>query len=330
MKKFIILISVITFASCSLLQDKGSNDIKATELNAKKSITEYTNQEIDRAKKEISHAVTSVITKADSTLTKQFIAVENSLNAKAEETKKELSEKISGIEDNITKAKAIGFVGIAIGIFGIVMAFLAYRKKPITDVNRVKSLICGEINSNDLIRSEIRRIVGGQNSSYRPTVTTPSQATINSAIETYMTSKKFRDILQQNMSSPAVQPQNVVETVKTAHTVSPIAKPLHQIYAKESSSMVLSSIQDTYQKGKSIYKLTMTDPNASTAEVNICIEQEEVKQRILKFDSQYLEPICTVIRSSNEPTQVIVKTTGMAERIGDEWNVVRPIIVEIE
>ena len=64
-----------------------------------------------------------MISKADSTLTKQFTAVEKSLNAKAEETKKELSGKISGIEDNITKAKAISFIGIAIGILGVVLAF---------------------------------------------------------------------------------------------------------------------------------------------------------------------------------------------------------------
>jgi len=333
MKKFVIIISVITLASCSLLPDKGSKDIEAinvAEQNAKKSITEHTNKEVVRAKNEISTAVASVISKADSTLTRQFSAVEESLSIKADETKKELSDKISEIENNITNAKAISFIGIIIGLFGIVMAFLAYRKKPRTNVNRVKDLIQEEINTNDFIRNEIRKIVGGQNSSYRSTATAPSQASIDRAIETYMTSKKFRDILQQHMSSPIVQSQNVEESVRTVHTVTPNAKPLYQIYAKESSSMVLSSIQDTYQKGKSIYKLTITEQNATTAEVSICIEQEEVRQRILKFDSQYLEPICTVIRSSNEPTQVVVKTVGMAERSGDEWNVVKPIIVEIK
>lgn len=108
------------------------------------------------------------------------------------------------------------------------------------------------------------------------------------------------------------------------------AKPVYQIYAKESNSMILSSIQDTYQKGKSIYRLTMSEANAYTAEVSICIEQEEVKQRILKFDSQYLEPICSVTRSSNDPTQVLIKTTGTAERIGEEWKVIKPITVEIK
>lgn len=102
MKKIIILLSVITLASCSLLPNNGENDneaIKKDQQTAQENISQYTDQEIDRAKKEIDNAVASVINRADSTLTNQFTAVEKSFNAKAEETKKELSGKISGIED---------------------------------------------------------------------------------------------------------------------------------------------------------------------------------------------------------------------------------------
>lgn len=333
MKKIIILLSVIALASCSLLPDNGGKDIEAinkAELTAKANINQYTDQEIARAKREIGNQVASVVSKADSTLTRQFNAVAQSLNTEAEKTKKELSGKISGIEDNITKAKAISFIGIAIGLLGIILAILAYRKRPRTNVTRVKDLIAEEINANDFIRNEIRRIAGGQGSSYRPQSSAPSQATIDRAIEAYITSKKFADILQQHMSSTAVPTQTVAESTKVVPSVAPAAKPMYQIYAKESSSMVISSIQETYQKGKSIYKLTMSEPNASTAEISVCIEQEEVKQRVLKFDSQYLEPICSVTRSSNEPSQVVIKTTGVAERVGEEWKVIKPIIVEIK
>ena len=294
MKKIIILLSVITLASCSLLPNNGENDneaIKKAQQTAQENISQYTDQEIARAKKEIDNAVASVISKADSTLTKQFTAVEKSLNAKAEETKKELSGKISGIEDNITKAKAISFIGIAIGILGIVLAFFAYRKRPRTNVNRVKNIITEEINTNDYIRNEIRRIAGGQSSSYRPQTSAPSQATIDRAIEAYLASKKFKDILQQYIALATAPTQSVAENIKMEPA---------------------------------------TTAKAYTAEVSICIEQEEVKQRILKFDSQYLEPICSVTRSSNDPTQVLIKTTGTAERIGEEWKVIKPITVEIK
>lgn len=333
MKKIIILLSVITLASCSLLPNNGENDnetIKKAQQTAQEKISQHTDREIARGKQEIDNAVASVISKADSTLTKQFTAVEKSLNAKAEETKTELSGKISGIEDNISKAKAISFIGIAIGLLGIILAILAYRKRPRTDVNRVKELIAEEVNTNDSIRNVICGIVGGQGSSYRFQSREQSQATIERAIEAYIKSKKFDDFLQQYMTSTAVPTQTVVESTKVGPSVASVAKPMYQIYAKDSSSMFLSSIQDTYQKGKSIYKLTMLDPNASTAEISVCIEQEEVKQRILKLDSQYLEPICSVTRSSNEPTQVIIKTTGIAERNGEEWKVIKPIIVEIK
>ena len=312
MKKIIILLSVITLASCSLLPNNGENDneaIKKDQQTAQENISQYTDQEIDRAKKEIDNAVASVINRADSTLTNQFTAVEKSFNAKAEETKKELSGKISGI-------------------LGIVLAFFAYRKRPRTNVNRVKDIITEEINTNDYIRNEIRRIAGGQSSSYRPQTSAPSQATIDRAIEAYLASKKFKDILQQYIALATAPTQSVAENIKMEPATT--AKPVYQIYAKESNSMILSSIQDTYQKGKSIYRLTMSEANAYTAEVSICIEQEEVKQRILKFDSQYLEPICSVTRSSNDPTQVLIKTTGTAERIGEEWKVIKPITVEIK
>ncbi|MFR5935082.1 MAG: hypothetical protein ACLUGU_05455 [Alistipes shahii] len=91
MKKIIILLSVITLASCSLLPNNGENDneaIKKDQQTAQENISQYTDQEIDRAKKEIDNAVASVINRADSTLTNQFTAVEKSFNAKAEETKK--------------------------------------------------------------------------------------------------------------------------------------------------------------------------------------------------------------------------------------------------
>lgn len=333
MKKIIILLSVITLASCSLLPDNGEKDVETinkAEQTAKDSIRQYTEQEIARANEKINNAVASVISKADSTLTKQFTAVENSLNAKAEETKNELSGKISGIENNITQANVLSIIGFAIGIIGIVLAIFAYRNMSKTNENRVKDIIADEINANNLIRNELRRIAGGQSSSYRSQAIAPTQATIDRAIESYMTSKRFRDILQQYIASITIPTQNIAETLKMECTSPPTAKPLYQIYAKESNSMILSNIQDTYQKGKSIYRLTMSEPNASAAEVSVCIEQEEVKQRILKFDSQYLEPICSVVRSSNVPTQVIIKTTGTAERIGEEWKVIRPIIVEIK
>ena len=334
MKKIIILLSVITLASCSLMPDNGkieNEEIERAEKTAKENIKKHTDQEIARAKGEISNAVASVISKADSTLTKQFSEVKKSLNTEAEKTKKELDGKISKIETEIKRATIIGFVGIVIGFSGLVLAFWVYRKRPRMGVNRVKEIINEEINSNNVIRNEIRKIADGQISFNRPQTGTYSQATIDRMIETFMRSKKFGDILKQYISS-LLPTRNIAETTKKELPVTqPAKRPMYQIYAKESTnSMILSNIQDTYQKGKSIYKLTMSEPNASNAEVSVCIEQEEVKQRILKFDSQYLEPICSVIRSSNEPTEVIIKTTGTAERMGEDWKVIRPITVEIK
>ena len=136
---------------------------------------------------------------------------------------------------------------------GIVLAFFAYRKRPRTNVNKVKDIITEEINTNDYIRNEIRRIAGGQSSSYRPQTSAPSQATIDRAIEAYLASKKFKDILQQYIALATAPTQSVTENIKMEPATT--AKPVYQIYAKESNSMILSSIQDTYQKGSQFIDL---------------------------------------------------------------------------
>lgn len=332
MKKIIILLSLVAFAGCSLLPDKESEDneaIAAAEQKAKNNISVFTDQEIIRAKTELRNTVSSAINKVDTTLIEKLQQVESSLNTKAEEMGKELNSKISMIEGSIDKAKAIGFMGIAIGLIGIIIATVACQKRPRTNINTVKNIILEEINSNDLIRTEIRNIIDGQKSSSRSQITAQSDS-VEHIIETYLRSEKFKNIIQKYINKNTyVSPdaKNETETNKRAETV---YKTVCQFFAKESNTMILSNIQDTYQKGKSIFKLTLLEPNATTAEVSICVEKEEVKQRILKYDSQYIEPICTVIRSSYEPTEVVIKSTGVAERNGDDWQVIKPITVELK
>ena len=332
MKQIIILLSLAVWAGCSFLPNKDGNDIEAITAatqEAKNDISAFTDQEIKRAKTELRNTVSSAVNKADTTLTKKFQQIESSLNIKAEETKKELNSKISGIEDSIAKAKTISFVGIAIGLIGIIIATVTCRKRPRTNLNTMKNIILEEISSNDLIRAEIRSIINGQSSS-RSQIMFQSKDSVEHIIETYLMSKKFKAIIQQYINANTYVPPDIKNEAETDNGAKAVPKTAYQIFAKESNTMTLSNIQDTYQKGKSIFRLTLYEPNAATAEVSICVEQEEVKQRILKFDSQYLEPICNVTRSSNEPTEVLIKSTGIAERNGDDWKVTKPITVELK
>ncbi len=343
MKRIALIISIIavSFSSCSLLTDEESKDIAAiqkAETEAVQRIKNASVTEVENAKREINLAVTDVISKADTTLTQKFQVVERAMTQKAEETKKDLGNRIQGIEDRITKSCIIGLVGAFLGLVGLIVAILAYRKKPRTNIRRVKELIHEEIFDNPNFPNTIRSIINGASNSRLQTgsgYSSITQQQIIREVEAYIHSRKFKEqlesILQTQTGKPILPNISTESTIKTSRMgAQPSTSPLYELYAKESDSMQLSSIQNSYQKGKSIYKLILAEPNSNTAQVSLCIEQEDAKERILAYDNQYLEPICIVSRLSSQPATVEVKSMGMAERIGEEWKVSKQVIVEIK
>lgn len=338
MKKIILIISIlaVSFSSCSLLSDEGSKDITAiqnAENEAVQRIQKASVTEIESAKREISLAATDVISKADTTLTKKFQVVEQ----KAEAIEKDLGNRIQGIEDRITRSYIVGLVGTFIGIVGLIIAILAYIK---IRTDRVKDLINKEVFNNSKLTDKIQRIVNETSNSRKQTGSTYSSTTqqqvIQKTIKNYIDSREFKDQLEVILKAQTRKPDQPSVSTETSSVnpprtvMQPAVKSSYELYAKESNSMQLSSIQSSYQKGKSIYKLILADPNSNTAQVSLCIEQEDAKERILAYDNQYLDPICLVSRLSSQPTNVEVKSAGTAERIGEEWKVTKQVIVEIK
>lgn len=344
MKKIILIISIlaVSFSSCSLLSDEGSKDITAiqnAENEAVQRIQKASVTEIESAKREISLAATDVISKADTTLTKKFQVVEQ----KAEAIEKDFGNRIQGIEDRITRSYIVGLVGTFIGIVGLIIAILAYKKNRTDQVKdlinkQVKDLINKEVFNNPKLT--IQRIVNETSNSRQQTGSTYSSTTqqqvIQKTIKNYIDSREFKDQLEVILKAQTRKPDQPSVSTETSSVnpprtvMQPAVKSSYELYAKESNSMQLSSIQSSYQKGKSIYKLILADPNSNTAQVSLCIEQEDAKERILAYDNQYLDPICLVSRLSSQPTNVEVKSAGTAERIGEEWKVTKQVIVEIK
>lgn len=338
MKKIILIISIlaVSFSSCSLLSDEGSKDITAiqnAENEAVQRIQKASVTEIESAKREISLAATDVISKADTTLTKKFQVVEQ----KAEAIEKDLGNRIQGIEDRITRSYIVGLVGTFIGIVGLIIAILAYKKNR---TDQVKDLINKEVFNNPELTDKIQSIVNKASNSRKQTGSTYSSTTqqqvIQKTIKNYIDSREFKDQLEVILKAQTRKPDQPSVSTETSSVnpprtvMQPTVKSSYELYAKESNSMQLPSIQSSYQKGKSIYKLILADPNSNTAQVSLCIEQEDAKERILAYDNQYLAPICLVSRLSSQPTNVEVKSAGTAERIGEEWKVTKQVIVEIK
>ena len=283
----------------------------ATE-EAEHKISSSATSKLGEASKEIEAAIQMAQVTISENVSKEAKEANEQISARLKDTKKQIDNSM----EVARLALLLSLVAIGLGVVVLLFEFINF-------------IIYDSLDDDEQIKRRVKQLIDSRNSvaQLRPSL---SRNDVERILDEFICSKKFEDILHQHIATSPVPKTDVSYASKVDNTERTVAKVTYLIYAKESNSMVLSNIQDTYQKGKSIYKLIMSEPNASTAEVSVCIEQEEVKQRILKFDSQYLEPICSVTRSSNDPTQVVIKTTGTAERIGEEWKVIRPIIVEIK
>ena len=103
-----------------------------------------------------------------------------------------------------------------------------------------------------------------------------------------------------------------------------------ELYARDSTTRVLSDIFQSHQKGKTIYKLIMDSPNSTTAILDLCVDKEDAVGRILRFNNEDIESICTVSRNSDRPEKVRVLKRGKAEKVGNsEWNVTEKVEIEL-
>lgn len=342
MKK-ISLIVLIVFTSllsgCDSISflNNDKNQIEAETAAAIDKIKKAAQDATEEAEHKISSSATSKLGEAskeiEAAIQMAQVTISENVSKEAKEANEQISARLKDTKKQIDNSMEVARLAlllslVAIGLGVVVIVILFDTRKKCREFN-IRRIIYDSLDDDEQIKRRVKQLIDSRNSvaQLRPSL---SRNDVERILDEFICSKKFEDILHQHIATSPVPKTDVSYASKVDNTERTVAKVTYLIYAKESNSMVLSNIQDTYQKGKSIYKLIMSEPNASTAEVSVCIEQEEVKQRILKFDSQYLEPICSVTRSSNDPTQVVIKTTGTAERIGEEWKVIRPIIVEIK
>ena len=334
MKRIILntLISAVSFCSCSSLSNEESKDIVAIQevkIEAIQQIKDSLRIEIENAKKKINLAVSDVINKADTTLNKKIQDIKHAI---AEETTRELVSQRQRMEDQITNLYIIGIIATFIGLVSLIFAVLTYRRKSQTNIKQVKDLIHKEVFDNP----NIRYIVNSTSNNRQQTDTEYTQQQIIQTIETYISSKQFEKRLEIILKTQTEKLSQLTFSTDTTSTDSfkaveqSATKNTYELYAKESNTMQLSSIQNSYQKGKSIYKLILAEPNGNIAQVSLCIEYEDAAERILAYDSQYLKPICQVSRLSSQPTSIDVKSVGTAEKNGEEWIVTKQVIVEIK
>ena len=278
-----------------------------------------------------------------------YSSIESSLDKKTTNIKNELDGRIIVLEKNIKKANmrfsiCIGLSLISIILFILIIIFI--KGKSSNSKKELDEIILNKIKECHAIREEIRAIINGKNlNRYQSVSQSINEKDIEKVIDSFLKSDRFKVILQQHLRGEVVHYNNSTNLDNNAFTNQGAecgkevdintndsvnnAPSVKSIYAKESDTMHILNYQEEFQRGKSLYLLTIKETNGTQADITICIDKEGVKERILKNDTQYLEPICKVIRSSMNPTNVIVTSIGKAELIGDVWTVTKCVEVEI-
>lgn len=338
MKQICIILSALFLSSCSYFvnteQITAAKDGAVTELKNEgaKVVTEIKNEgaeAVEKAKKEIAKITTDQLGQANESIEN---AIESAKTTIKEEVKKSVEEsiglEIKQIKSRMNKVMLLALVGIVLGAIGVACAIYCFINK-ITK-NYVRSKLNHTIYEDMEFENRIKDIV---KDNHRPTNNqmTLTKRDVERIVMEYLSKNGNINAGSSNSSvKPTPLSSSSTNEVKDGNNAQDSTRTVVELFASNSSTMQLSDIQSSFQRGMSVYKLNLTASDSNTAEVTLCVEQADVKQRILVNDSQFLLPICDVKKLTTTPTTVTVKEKGIAMKNADGWNVIRKVFVEIK
>ena len=332
MKKiFIPLVSLFMLvAGCSPEAGQGQSEVEKATESAIERIENATDDLVQKAQNDINDFWKVRRATEDSTLTctidSTLANIRVTIEAQIEEAANKIQKESENIENNTQRAFLVGIVGLGLGLIGVLCClflFLSRRKEHAIDSEGIKRVVLSVVNER--IRS------------YQPASQMQSgnhvDAYLRDKIQSYVNSDDFEGLLK-SMVSTLLQEQlqkRVAEPLPSAQVDVRAHARGYELFARDSKSNMLTIIERSYQRGKSLYRLVLESPDSTKAEVDLCLDQEDAKGRILGKDNLSFEPICSVIRKSDAPTKVCVIAKGVAEKRGEnEWEVIKQVKVEFE
>ena len=326
----IFLIVLLSMISCSWVDTKTKEEIESKVNDAKTEIVKAGEAQVQSAKARIEDEIASSVRKASDnidTLVKASIKqIEQATDQKVQEA---IKKEITKLEADIRSSSIAALIGIVFGLVGVVCGVLSLfklREKKfreevvyhVTDSRRVKEFISKFIED----RKPQARAAG------------VSQEEVRTIVKKFISDPKILEYIAKQIEKPSTQVQ--VSNVTISNVEQPVAKvepptvQRFELYARDSTTKVLSDIFPSHQKGKTIYKLIMDSPNSTTAILDLCVDKEDAVGRILRFNNEDIESICTVSRNSDRPEKVRVLKRGKAEKVGNsEWNVTEKVEIEL-
>ena len=331
MKKSILLFAtLLCMISCSFVDSKTKEEIDQKVAEAKTAIVKAGEEQVKNAKTRIENEIATSVTKASDnidTLVKASInQIEQATDQKVQQA---IDKEVNKLKEDLNTTKWIALTGILFAIVGILCGVLSLLK--LKDSN-LKDSVVEYVTQSERINMFLRAYIDDR----KPQTKTAgvSQEEIRTIVKKLISDPKILEDIAKQIDKPATQAQVVnAPTLNVEQSVTKVeSQPVQrfELYARDSTTRVLSDIFQSHQKGKTIYKLIMDSPNSTTATLDLCTDKEDAVGRILRFNNEDIESICTVSRNSDRPDKVRVLKRGKAEKVGSsEWNVTEKIEIEL-
>lgn len=356
MKKELIyvVLLLVALSSCSSIISNRESQIDNARKEAIDEINKIKGEAVDNAKNEIASFMKSMRMSEDSTSAVRM----DSIQRAAEKKMKGHIEYIESVKKEIdslqgTKEKAQGFIIVAIVaiLFSIIAILSVIMKRKATnqdlsasdiekyiDYEKLDHKIWGYVNQYlnrngenlrklmkvDLSASNAQMQMNAKGTLQKEDVERIILNYVNNGEFDKMLENRIKGVLQrEELSNRKYQPESIPQT-------STMTMPKYELYARDSRTNVLSQIEQTYQPGKSVYRLVLDSQDSTKAFVDLC-NQKDVSERILNKGDEFFEPICDVNRMSNSPKHISVLEKGLAEkREENKWEVIRKVKIVFE
>lgn len=347
-----ILLLAFGVCSCDKLSQKNEDaqlaKIEQAKKDAIESINVAQNNAIENASEAINKKISSVLEGATDDIStalksaKEAISIE--VQASTQKAVNEINENVKQLDTHISNATFIGLGALVLSIIALVIAVFFSRKSThrIEDIIEEKQATLKkriEIKIPQIVNDEVMKILRNQNSvsSKMSMPRADIEKVITSPEYIALITQRVMERLPEDLSASASKTNGDVgkantkasdDLTTTPKNTKPVV-PVVELYARDSRSDDLPEVTANYLIGKTVYRLILSSPDAGVAEIDLCVDKEDAKRRIVLLGEELLSPICRVTRNVTNPTDVIVKERGKAERIENGgWRVVKNIVVD--
>ena len=315
--------------SCSWLDARLQSKFEDVINEGKKEINREVAEAVNSGKDTIKITVFNSVQNASENLSEMTNKTLSDIKRNADAAvDREIDKKIKPVESKCNNAMLLALIAFFTGIIGAV--FGIYAKYSLRD-RVLRRKIEEYIWHSRELENRLRMLLDSSGS--RVTAGYASED-IRKEVLKYVSSPAVMEYFVSELHKrkekmPDSHPSCDVEIKESEKTSQTAAEPCI-LYARNTSNNILSDLSQAHQKGKTIYRLVLDDPDSKSARIELCEDKEDVVGRVLRFDNETLETVCSVTRMSNSPARIKVIKPGRAEKIsGNEWKVMEKVELEL-